>query len=150
MTAAAVTTWIAAAPYASGGGSGDVYYNTYVEESAPFAPEVAVAASEEPEWLTVGVYDLLRGPGVAESAAVMQLAVDRGGTLRGSWVDASTGAVQNLQGQIDYPTATAVWRVEGAPAVSYLATVADLTSERGELSVVGVEGREAWTLVRQP
>ena len=127
-TWASVDTWLAwpaATPYAYDYGNsivyqdGNVYYGTqpagtatqYYQEAANLADTGAgAAAGKDSQWLPLGVFSLMR-PDTKKPDVVLQLAIDKQGTLRGNCYEEASQKTIAVQGSVDKKTQRVALRV---------------------------------------
>jgi hypothetical protein len=136
------------------------YYTTIVQpsEEAPSAPE---QPEEEPpevstdqatdDWLPLGVFE--EGRSVEDAPygqQFIQLAVDKQGTLAGSYYNSSTDTVHPLGGKIDKETQLAAWTVTDDASSPVMSTgIYNLTQDVVPVQVHFPNGiQQSWILVR--
>jgi hypothetical protein len=117
--------------------SGQVYLDgTQVASAADYADQALAVAgggrqaqlAEEEEWQPLGVFGLIRGE-EQEPQAVLQLAVNRDGILRGNYHDALTDSNLPVYGAVDRRTQRAAWSVGDKKTVVLEAGLQNLTQD---------------------
>lgn len=99
------------------------------------------------EWLPLGVYAVAPA-GAAHTQIVQQLAVNRGGEIRGNSYDAISNATQPISGSIDRTTRSATWTV-GKPGGAVFETTLDvLMKSPGGVRVKSGRAVQEWEMVR--
>jgi len=158
----AVATWLTvpAATVASGGGG--AYYEGDVTVNDNSQPTDQTAATTEPElsetsttdlkddgeWLGIGVYQL-KSPGEVQANRVIQLAVNREGTVRGSHYDRMSDDVQDLQGTVSRTGFQVTWTIGKAGKAVFESSLDELDKPQGNLTVRYPNGAtETWTTVK--
>jgi hypothetical protein len=100
------------------------------------------------DWMPLGVYSLMVGPGDA-STRMLDLAVDRFGHIRGSYYDMISGASYNVAGIIDQRTQYAQWSLESNRQLTFFTPLDEMLQPQGVVSVRLPSGqRQEWQLVR--
>jgi hypothetical protein len=100
------------------------------------------------EWMPLGVYSLMVGPGDV-STRLLDLAVDRRGHIRGSYYDMISSATYNVAGIIDQRTQYAQWSLESNRQLTFYTPLSELTRPQGIVTVRLPSGqRQEWQLVR--
>lgn len=156
VSAAAVTHWltdgVTPAP-THGVSSTTIIYQPSESESGEPSVNSEDATEREPaeaqaEWLDLGVYEL-KSHAETEATQMVQLAASRQGELKGVYFDHLLGASQNVSGRIDQVTQTAEWSLDVNPAVSFSASLADLTQSQGGVTVTfPAVGAQDWVIER--
>jgi hypothetical protein len=136
---------------------GNVYVNgdavASQEEYAQQATTIAntgkqARASEEEEWLALGVLALIQGEQV-HGNDLFQLAVNKSGVIRGNYYNALSDSTLPVYGSVDSKAQRAAWTVGDRKEPIFEAGLANLTrSETTMLVHFGKERTQQWTLVR--
>lgn len=141
--ASAWLAWNAPPPVASTATSTTVVadtgdtYATYISETPP-----AVASpTKAEEWLPLGVYRIDR------VGLLVQLSVSRSGVVQGVQFDAS-GAQLSVRGVADATAQSLTW--SAGDGVNYAATLTDLTSDAGHVTITGPAGAQSVPITRSP
>jgi hypothetical protein len=121
----------------------------YAEEAMTIANTGAQAtATEEEEWLALGVFAMIQGEQV-NGNDLFQLAVNKSGVIRGNYYNALSDSTLPVYGSVDKKTQRAAWRVGDRQMPIFEAGLANLTkSETTMLVHFGKERTQQWTLVR--
>lgn len=161
--AAAVPNWLGV-PYATTGygvtGTGYVTVTEEpaseeeaVSESAPQSQPVAQPASAAPvadtqETLSLGVFALAQ-EGNKEITRMIQLAVTKDGTLKGSYYDVVSEQVHAISGSVDKSNMMATWTVSDSGKLTFQTNVNSLTQDRPVVTVRYADGKTSqWTMIR--
>jgi hypothetical protein len=137
-TAAGVLRWLGWGVPVQGGPV--VIYDT--------PPTVVVDPNQPGEWMTLGAYSLLTGPGDS-GTRLLELAVDKHGFIGGNYYDMISGASFNVTGRIDRKTQRASWSLESNRQLTFSAPLDQLTQDQGVVNVKFPSGRtQQWRLVR--
>ena len=168
-TAWTAATWAAAGSYAgcSGDGAyydygetvyydeGDVYYGDEVvgtaEEYYDEAEEIAAtgAASENEEWMPLGVFALVTDDDQTQTDKVLQLAVNQDGAIRGNFQDFLTDTVATVVGAVDPETQRVAIHPEKNDEVIIETGLYNLTNDEVPILVhFGPDRQEQRLLVR--
>jgi len=157
-TAAAVGIWLATPYVGTATGTGSMTTvaapagETTTEQSTaadPLQPDVDEAANGG-EWMSIGVF-ALKPAGQTEATRVIQLAVDRGGTVRGSHYDLISDAVQDIRGAIDKQDYRMAWTIGHKGNVAFEVPLDELAKPEGEVKVHFPGGKTAsWQTVPVP
>jgi len=105
------------------------------------------STGESESWLPIGTYAVSTTKN-APALQMVQLVVDRQGTLRGVYYDSVTDTTHNLLGEIDSNTQIAKWQLESNAQISFHAPLNDLTQPTGNLQVNMPAGAQQWLLAR--
>ncbi len=160
-TAVTLAAWLAAPPYAVASPANVVVEETVVVEQPIVAEEPpaempveepATAEDDteaaEPEWVNLGVYELL-APGEAAATRWMELAVARDGRVAGNYFDRALGDVDPIHGRAD-PESMRLWWSVGEGTAVFQTTFDELMQPEGRLSVQPAEGEpDHWRIVRR-
>lgn len=98
------------------------------------------------QWLPLGVFMLMSSPD--DNTRLVQLAVDRAGTIRGVYYDAITDASYNVTGRMHRDAQDAHWSLRNNPNVSFRARLSDLLNPFGRVRVYLPGDTQRWDLVR--
>ncbi len=100
------------------------------------------------EWMPLGVFSLMVGPGDANTR-MLDLAVDRFGHIRGSYYDMISGASYNVAGITDQRTQYAQWSLESNRQLTFFTPIGEMLQPQGYVDVRLPSGqRQQWQLVR--
>jgi hypothetical protein len=139
-TAAGVLRWL--------GWGGPVPGGPVVIYDNPPVETVVVDPNQPGEWMTLGAYSLLTGPGDS-GTRMLELAVDKHGFIGGNYYDMISGASFNVVGRIDRKTQRASWSLESNRQLTFSAPLDQLTQGQGVVNVKFPSGRtQQWRLVR--
>lgn len=168
-TAWAPVTWAIAGRYCgcSGGGSyydygenvtyedGNVYYGDqpvasgeqYYDQAGQIADSGQAAQDEE--WLPLGVFAVIAEPTQTPTDKVVQLALNKEGTVRGNFQDFLTDKVMPVVGAVDKETQRVALKLEGSNSVVVETGLYNLTNDEVPLLVhFGPDRQEPRTLIR--
>jgi hypothetical protein len=110
----------------------------------------AAKADEKDEWQPLGVFAMVRGD-EETSDKIFQLAVNKGGVIRGNYHDAFTDTTLPVYGQVDRKTQRAAWTVGERKTVVYEAGVANFTRDETPVLVhFGKDTTQQFVLVHIP
>jgi hypothetical protein len=105
-------------------------------------------ASEEEEWLPLGVFAMIQGE-QANGNDLFQLAVNKSGVIRGNYYNALTDTTLPVYGAVDKKTQRAAWTVGDRKEPVFDVGFANLTRSQTPMLVhFGKERTQQWTLVR--
>lgn len=114
-------------------------------ESAPTAPPTE---NKDEQWQPLGVFAMVQGE-QSDPAAVIQLAVNKQGTIRGNYFDVLSNANSPVRGAVDKKTQRASWVVGDNTATVFDTGIYNLTKEQSPLLVhFGKDRTQQWLLVR--
>lgn len=117
-------------------------------ESAPPMPPPSDPSQQESNWKPLGVFSLVQS-GQTDSTMLMQLAVDKSGTIRGNYYNTLTDAEKPISGAVDKKTMRAAWTVSGDKNVVYDTGVSNLLKPQSPILIHFDKNKtEQWTLVR--
>jgi hypothetical protein len=100
------------------------------------------------EWLPLGVFAMVQGE---ETTAynLFQLAIDKGGVIRGNYYNALTDSTEPVYGAVDKNTQRAAWTVGEKKTPVYEAGIGNLTDEQTTMIVhYGEDRSQQFTLFR--
>jgi hypothetical protein len=110
----------------------------------------AANADAKDEWQPLGVFAMVRGD-EETSDKIFQLAVNKGGVIRGTYYDAFTDTTLPVYGQVDRKTQRAAWTVGEKRTVVYEAGCANLTRDETPVLVhFGKDNTQQFVLVHIP
>lgn len=105
-------------------------------------------ATDDGQYMPLGVF-ALAPQNEKDASALVQLAVNKQGNLRGNYYDALTGQDQIIAGRLDKKTQKATFQVSPNGSVSFETTLANLTQPSGIVTLRFASGRtRQWTLAR--
>jgi hypothetical protein len=108
----------------------------------------AARASDEEEWLPLGVFAMVQGEQV-NGNDLFQLAVNKSGVIRGNYYNALSDTALPVYGFVDKKTQRAAWTVGDRKEPVFEAGIANLTRSETTMLVHYGGGRaQQWTLVR--
>jgi len=149
VTTAAIATWFAV-PATAGGYTtvvteGDTYVgDTYVTSEPSAAPNQdthdASIANNPNEWMDLGVFTL-KPMDQANATRMLQLAVAKDGTLRGSHYDLLSEETDPIQGSVDKEQLEATWTIGNSHSVSFNAPLDELTKPVGNVMIHLPDGK---------
>jgi hypothetical protein len=121
----------------------------YAEQATALADagEKAKPAEDE-KWQPLGVFAMVQGE---ETTAynLFQLAINKGGVIRGNYYNTLTDSVEPVAGSVDRKTQRAAWTVGNRKSPVYEAGVANLTRDETTMLVHFGKGKtQQMTLVR--
>ncbi len=103
---------------------------------------------KDSKWLALGVFSAIRGD-EKKSDMLMQLAVDKEGTVRGSYYNTGDKNSQPIDGAVDTKTQRIAWVVADRKNIVFDTGIYNLTKEETPILVhFGQDKTEQWTLVR--
>jgi hypothetical protein len=122
----------------------------YAQQAVDFSNAGRSAkASPEEEWQPLGVYALVRGEEEQTSDKIFQLAVNKGGVIRGNYYDAFADNVLPVYGSVDKKSQRAAWSIGDKKEVVFEAGIANLTQDQTPILVhYGKDNTQQLTLVR--
>jgi hypothetical protein len=122
---------------------------TYAQQAIAFADAGRAAKPpEKEEWQPLGVYAAVRGD-EQTSDKILQLAVSKGGVIRGNYYDAFADSTLPVYGSVDRKTQRAAWSIGEKKQVVFEAGIANLTRDETPILVhYGTGKTQQLTLVR--
>jgi len=106
------------------------------------------ATDETGDYLPLGVF-ALAPKSEKDASALVELALDQQGNLRGNYYDVLSGADQTVSGAVDKATQRATFAVTPGGKVSFETTLANLTQPTGWVTLRFANGTtRQWTLAR--
>jgi hypothetical protein len=110
--------------------------------------DARVPADEE--WQSLGVFGIAMEDGQVGND-VFQLAVDKGGVIRGTYFNAAANTNQPIYGSVDPKSQRAAWTVGDAKDQVFETGIYNLTQDETPMLVhTGKDQTQQWTLVRLP
>jgi uncharacterized protein (TIGR03000 family) len=104
--------------------------------------------SPESKWDSLGVFALAQGD-EQNTSAVVQLAVDQAGTIRGNYYDDLMGTTTAIYGQVDKATQRACWTIGTKKEPVFDVGFYNLTKSETPVLVHFADGKtQQWLLVR--
>jgi len=101
---------------------------TLASDLETFAPEKQSSDPSE-QWMPLGTFALLNDEEVGESERIVQLAMNRGGILRGNLYDQKEDKLLPIQGAVDQETQRVAFRVVGEEEKVYESGLWNLTQD---------------------
>ena len=99
------------------------------------------------DWYPLGVFSLLTGP-FDGGTRIVQLAIDRQGTIRGTYYDIITNTAHNVSGGIKRKSQRVYWSLNSNQAITFRAPLDQLTQPQGVVTVSLPGGEQQWQLIR--
>jgi hypothetical protein len=134
-----------------------VYYNgedvASAEEYATQATDIATVgvkaeATPKEEWESLGVFGMVQGD-EKDANKIFQLAINKGGIIRGTYYDALSNTEANVSGSVDKGTQRAAWVVGDHKDTVYETGIGNLTEAETTMLVhFGKDRTQQWTLIR--
>jgi uncharacterized protein (TIGR03000 family) len=121
----------------------------YSEQASSLAAQGQTATpAPESKWESLGVFALAQG-NEQNSSAVVQLALDQAGTIRGNYYDDLMGTTTAIDGQVDKATQRACWTIGTKKEPVFDAGIYNLTKSETPVLVHFADGKtQQWLLVR--
>ena len=117
-------------------------------EAAALAKNGATDPPKDAKLLPLGVYSIAPRDHT-EASAMLQIAVSKDGVLRGSYCDLLSNQDLPIQGAVDKKTQRVAWTVGPKGKVLFETSLANLTQDKGQLSVHYEDGEtRPWTIAR--
>jgi hypothetical protein len=151
-------TWAAVTGWLPWGWSAPIYYDDLgspmsmpqqIEPPPPETPAPPEAAGGE--WLALGVFALGKDVALAAySNLFLQLAIDKGGDIAGTYYNAATDKTYAIEGSVDKDTQQAAWKLSSDPNAPIMtAGLYNLTQEMCPVQVRFPDATtQSWVLVR--
>jgi hypothetical protein len=116
---------------------------------ADYDQQAAAAADPaDAQWLPLGVFEAVPG-GENSSKMTFQLAVNKGGIVRGNYYNTGDNNVQQVQGAVDKQTQRVTWDVVDRKNIIFDTGLYNLTKDETTMLVhEGPDKTQQWTLVR--
>jgi hypothetical protein len=109
---------------------------------------VVVDPNAPGDWMTLGVYSLVTSGG-DDGTRLLQLAVDKHASIRGSYFDTISNTSHNLTGRIHQPTQQVQWTLDTNKQMVFFAPLSQLTQSQGVVWVKFPSGQQQkWQLAR--
>jgi hypothetical protein len=99
------------------------------------------------QWLPLGVFAMVRNE-QQQPHLILQLAVDRQGTLRGNYTDDVSGTTLPVRGAVDKPSQRAAWTVGDNKQTVMESGISDLTGNEAPALIHKSGKTDHWLLVR--
>ncbi len=156
-TAAGLVRWLAV-PYPVAT-TGSATSTTVVTEGQATTTEPAVVVDDPAppytdevddgtQWMNIGVF-ALKPTGQSEATRVIQLAVRRDGTIRGSHYDLLSDEVQDLRGNVDKSDLQVAWTIGQQGQVVFEVPLQELSRPAGNVTAHFPDGKKgSWQTVR--
>lgn len=124
----------------------DAYYTAASQIAG--AGRTAPAEPKAEDFEPLGVFAMV-GEGETKSTNIFQLAVSKGGLVRGNYYNALTDTTEPVYGSVDATTRRAAWTVGDRKTPVYEAGIANLTRDETSMLVhFGPDSVQQFTLVR--
>jgi hypothetical protein len=118
-----------------------------VYQPAPIQ-EFVIDPNAAGEWMLLGVYTVMTGPG-DEGTRLVELAVDQHGHIRGNYYDTISNASHTITGHIHEPTQQVQWRLDTNKQLVFFTPLSQLTQSQGVVYVRFPSGKQQqWQLAR--
>lgn len=146
--ATATAYYQSAADLAQSGEQANVPSEPPPTDSDPFAAPQNQTDQGKAQWLPLGVFEAIPS-GEKSSTMTFQLAVNKGGIVRGNYFNTGDKNVQQVQGAIDKKTQRITWVVVDRKNVIFDTGLYNLTKDETTMLVhEGSDKTQQWTLVR--
>jgi len=120
----------------------------YYEQAATLAQGVPAADAEAQKWIPLGVFALVEKE-QSEPHYVMQLAVNKAGTIAGNYTDVLSGTNVLVRGAVDKKTQRAAWTVGNNKTTLCETGIYNLTRDEAPVLIhIGKDRTQQWLLVR--
>ena len=135
---------------------GQVCYNNqpiatadeYYQQASALAGSASAPASSSDEWLPLGVFALVQKE-QSDPHYVMQMAVNKAGTLAGNYSDLISGTTVPIQGAVDPKSQRVAWTVGNNKNTVGETGLYNLTKDEAPALIhVGKDKTQQWLLVR--
>lgn len=139
---------------------GTVYYGEeavasaeqYYDQASAIADAGAATedtATEDAEWLPLGVFAIISEPDQTQTDKVVQLAINKEGAVRGNYQDFLTDKVTPVVGSVDKETQRVAMKLEGNDNLIVETGLYNLTNDEVPILIhVGADRQEARSLIR--
>ncbi len=118
------------------------------DQASTLATKGEVELPADAKFLSLGVFSVAPKD-QTEASAMLHLAVNKDGILRGSYYDLLSNQEHDIEGAIDKTTQRAAWTVAPHGEVVFETSLKELTEETGPLAVFYENGEtRQWTLAR--
>jgi hypothetical protein len=105
--------------------------------------------AQDGEWQALGVWGMVQGEGETTAQHIFQLAVDKGGIVRGNYYDAVADNSMPVYGSVDRKSQRVAWSIGDKKDIVFETGLNNLTREETSLLVhYGKERTEQMVLVR--
>jgi hypothetical protein len=125
----------------------------YAQQAADLAASVPMAATENAEWLPLGVFALTQDGQAsgAQPTLYMQLAISKQGVISGTFTNTVSGKVQSLEGMADKKNQRVAWVVTGQQHPIMETGLTNLTQDTAPALIHFADGQtQQWLMVRLP
>ena len=120
----------------------------YYQQASTLAQSTPPPDPKAPDWMPLGVFALVQND-QSEPHYVMQLAVNKAGTLGGNYSDLISGTTLPIQGAVDKKTQRVAWTVGDNKNTVGETGLYNLTqNEAPALIHIGKDKTQQWMLVR--
>jgi hypothetical protein len=118
-------------------------------ELATVAPPPTPEAAEDAEWMALGTFAVSSNEKETDPSRVVQLAVDREGTISGTLFNTQTNEAETIQGRVDKETQRVAMRIGEKENIVVETGLYNLTQDNAPVLVhFGPDQVEEWLLVR--
>lgn len=124
----------------------------YYDQAARIVSNAPEVNDDAADWMPLGVFALSQGA-ADTSNVVLQLAVNKEGTIQGTYYNNDNDVTKPIKGVVDKKSQRAVWTFadDSNNAVIMETSIYNLTLDQTEVLVhFGKERTEQWLLVRLP
>lgn len=105
-------------------------------------------ASKDDDWMPLGVFAMVAGE-EQSSTNIFQLAINKSGTIRGTYYNAIGDTTETVYGSVDQKTQRAAWTVGDKKVPVYDAGIANLSKDETTMVAhFGKDNTQQFTLVR--
>jgi hypothetical protein len=120
----------------------------YYQQASTLAQSQPAPDANAGEWMPLGVFGLVKGD-QTDPHYIMQLAVNKSGTLAGNYQDVLTGSTLPVQGAVDKQTQRVAWTVGDNKNTVGETGIFNLTKDEAPALIhIGKDKTQQWTLVR--
>lgn len=120
----------------------------YYQQASMLSQSQPAADPNAGEWMPLGVFGLVNGD-QADPHYIMQLAVNRAGTLAGNYHDVITGSTLPVHGAVDKQSQRVAWTVGDNKTTVGETGIYNLTKDEAPVLIhIGKDKTQQWTLVR--
>ena len=120
----------------------------YYQQASTLAQSAPPPDSKAPGWMPLGVFALVQND-QAEPHYIMQLAVNKAGTLGGNYSDLISGSTLPIQGAVDKKTQRVAWTVGSNKNTVGETGIYNLTQNEAQALIhLGKDKPQQWMLVR--
>ena len=120
----------------------------YYQQASTLAQNAPAPDPKDPDWTPLGVFALVQND-QSEPHYVIQLAVNKAGTLGGNYSDLVSGRTLPIQGGVDKKTQRVAWTVGNNKSTVGEAGLYNLTQDEAPALIhIGKNKTQQWLLVR--